>query len=116
MMLRASSQDLGDKLNLRAVVASEATDAGVPHSEVLAGFVDAVLTDKPELDTARQAIFDALGPDGMVDTAAVIGNFQRMTRIADATGIPIDEGTMRFSADIQEMLALGNMPSARLLE
>ena len=27
MMLRASSQDLGDKLNLRAVVASEATDA-----------------------------------------------------------------------------------------
>ena len=62
MMLRASSQDLGDKLNLRAVVASEATDAGVPHSEVLAGFVDAVLTDKPELDTARQAIFDALGP------------------------------------------------------
>ena len=116
MMLRASSQDLGDKLNLRAVVASEATDAGVPHSEVLAGFVDAVLTDKPELDTTRQAIFDALGPDGMVDTAAVIGNFQRMTRIADATGIPIDEGTMRFSADIQEMLALGKMPSARLLE
>ena len=114
MMLRASSQDLGDKLNLRAVVDSAGTDSGVPHSQVLVDFVDAALTGKPELNTARVAVVDALGSDGVVDAAAVIGNFQRMTRIADATGIPVDDGTVAFTADIQALLELNNMPSARL--
>ena len=113
MMLRASSHDLGDKLNLRAVVESTDTDSGVAHSQALVDFVDATLTGQPELTAARAAVVDALGADGVVDAAAVIGNFQRMTRIADATGIPLDDGTEALTADIQALLELNNMPSAR---
>ena len=42
-------------------------------------------------EAARQALFDEAGNDVVVDAAAVAGNFQRMVRIADATGIPVDD-------------------------
>ena len=47
-----------------------------------------------------------------MDTAAVIGNFQRMVRIADATGIPLDAPVGALSAEIRDELDLGSFASA----
>ena len=43
----------------------------------------------------------------MVDAAAVASNFQRMVRIADATGIPLGEGLEAMSQEVREELDLG---------
>jgi hypothetical protein len=45
--------------------------------------------------TTREALEAALGAEAVVDTAAVITMFNVVDRIADATGIPIDEGFTR---------------------
>lgn len=53
-----------------------------------------------------------MGAAALVDAAAVVGSFQRMTRIADATGIPLDTPVNALSAQIQKDLGLRDFNSA----
>ena len=115
MMLRASSQgDIGEDLNLQAVVDGAEIDSGVPHSTEFINFVEAVLTNEADLTSARNQLMDAVGAQGMVDASAVIGNFQRMTRIADGTGIPVDAMVAEMTVEMREDLGLNTFASARL--
>ncbi|NNL64742.1 MAG: hypothetical protein HKP30_00735 [Myxococcales bacterium] len=66
-----------------------------------------------ELAQARQGLLDTVGPEGLVDAAAVVGNFERMTRIADATGIPLDPPVNLLAGDLQGELGLNEFGSAR---
>ena len=54
-----------------------------------------------------------MGVEGLVDTAAVVGMFQRMDRVADSTGIPLDKPISVLSGDLQDELGLWNFDSAR---
>ena len=47
------------------------------------------------------------------DAAAVAANFQRMVRIADSTGIPLDTTALALSTDIRKQLDLGSFASAQ---
>lgn len=65
-------------------------------------YVDAVMAVDGEAIDASDAIAktrdrleDKLGATGVTDTAAVITMFNVVDRVADATGIPIDEGFTR---------------------
>ena len=62
--------------------------------------------------TRRSAVADALGEAALVDAAAVIGNFQRMTRIADGTGIPLDDMVVAMTTDLREELGINEFGSA----
>lgn len=53
-----------------------------------------------------------MGPAAVVDAAAVAGNFERMVRIADGTGIPLDTPVKLVSADLREDLGLDRFGSA----
>ena len=55
-----------------------------------------------------------LGAARLVDAAGVIGNFQRMVRIADSTGIPVDGRMAEMSEGVRDQLGLNELPSARL--
>ena len=68
--------------------------------------------DDAALDEARDALEAACGSEGLVDTAAVVANFQRMVRIADSTGIPLDNGMTAFTAGIREELGINGYASA----
>ena len=50
----------------------------------------------------------------MVDAAGVIANFQRMVRIADGTGIPLDKRVVALTADLRDELGLNDYPTVRL--
>ena len=95
MLLGRSSED-NDKLNLNGTVRNE-IDSGVEHGEVLLRYSDAAVGRTPELKQAREALETAMGPDAVVDCAATIANFQRMVRIADGCGIPLDSLSRRES-------------------
>jgi hypothetical protein len=69
--------------------------------------------DEASRAAARQGLLDALGPEALVDAAAVVGNFERMTRIADATGIPLDPPVAALTQDIRVDLGLDDFGSAR---
>ncbi|MCZ7534529.1 MAG: hypothetical protein M5T61_00375 [Acidimicrobiia bacterium] len=51
----------------------------------------------------------------MVDAAAVCANFQMMTRIADATGTPLDEFSVEPSAELRSELGIDSFAGRRIL-
>lgn len=88
--------------------------AGVPHGELLVRLVDASFADDATLAAVRKDCVAALGTDATIDAAAVIANFHMMTRIADGTGTPIDDGTDRMSADLLPAIGIADLVSRRL--
>jgi len=93
---------------------SAAAASGIAHAEVLLAFAEAAVQgEEGRLAAARQAVLDALGPEALVDAAAVVGNFERMTRIADATGIPLDAPVHALSQDLRDELGVDAFGSAR---
>jgi len=105
----------GEEIDLSAINAGPAAAAssGVPQGELLVGFADALLArDGSELVRLREAIAAALGPGGLRETASVAANFQRMVRIADATGIPQQVPLLMLGGDVIEELDLRRFASA----
>jgi hypothetical protein len=115
-MLRASIEYSGSGADLQGISeGAKAGDSGIEHGERLTAFADAAVQGDPaELATARDALRDAAGSAALVDAAAVIGNFERMVRIADGTGIPLDGMVTALSGDIREDLGLETYQSRRL--
>jgi hypothetical protein len=61
----------------------------VDHADALLEFALAATSpasDVDSLEVARQRLVDLLGVDAMVDAAAVVANFEIMTRLAEGTG------------------------------
>ena len=101
-------------MNLDAIVQGRDTDSGIIGGSELVRFTDAVLKNPSDLEAARAELVACLGETEMVDAASVIGNFQRMVRIADSTGIPVDGLMAEANADVRQQLGLNDLPSARL--
>ncbi|MFM9132721.1 MAG: hypothetical protein ACKORY_08425 [Actinomycetota bacterium] len=62
---------------------------GVPHARELDEFAQAAVspsTDAVALSAARDRLTEAMGGAAMVDAAAVVANFEMMTRLAECTG------------------------------
>ena len=58
------------------------------------------------LSSSRDALLAKAGAEVLVDASGVAANFQRMVRIADATGIPVDDMTSELGSTIREELGL----------
>ncbi len=114
-MLRASIEYSGTEADVAGIAeGAKAGDAGIEHGALLTGFADAAVKgDAAELATARDALRAAAGSAVVVDAAGVIGNFERMVRIADSTGIPLDGMVEAMSGDLQEDLGLDRFESRR---
>ncbi|NKC15984.1 MAG: hypothetical protein GKR94_28435 [Gammaproteobacteria bacterium] len=83
------------------------TDSGVPGGAQLVAFAEAAVAREPgAIESARDNLVEVLGPEAAVDAAGVISNFQRMVRIADATGIGLGEAMENASADYREALGI----------
>ena len=93
----------------------EARDSGVAHDAELLAFTDAVMRgDDAEVARTRDALEAVLGKAGVVDTAAVMSMFNVVDRVADATGIPIDEPTRDMRYGVGAELGMQDLtPEAR---
>lgn len=108
MLLRASGQASGQVFDLHAVTEGiTATRSGVAHEEILLALAEAMVGDDEDaLVPARARVRETLGPAALVDAAAVASNFERMVRIADATGIPLDSFLEEMTVDLRAELQL----------
>ena len=88
-MLRASTRDTETSVDMQAIVDATA-DSRLPHGGALSAFTEALVRRSPDLAAARDHLASAVGADGLVEAAGTAANFQRMARIADAIGIPLD--------------------------
>ncbi len=109
-MLLGRSSEHNDALNLNGTVRND-TDSGVEHGEVLLRYSDAAVGHTPDLAEARDAVNAAMGPDAVVDCAATVANFQRMVRIADGCGIPLDSFSRRESEKWRDGLGIDGFRS-----
>lgn len=110
------SADLSDAdINLQIINGDEsATDGDIAHAKALMNFAESFARrDEAALAEARQRLLDEAGPEVLVDAAGVAANFQRMVRIADCTGIPLDIRNAAISVGVRKQLQLERFESAR---
>ncbi len=112
MMRRVSSDSNNQEVDLHAVMGEG--DGGVEGGAELTAFAEATVSGGDNaITSAREKLVRVLGPDATVDAAGVIGNFERMVRIADGTGIPLDTPVNMISADMREEVGIDQFATAR---
>ena len=78
----------------------------MPHGRLLLDFAEAVIGGaEAELDSVRKTLIAAVGESGFVDAAGVVASFDAVVRIADATGIPVED--FKLEKTVEERAALG---------
>jgi len=112
-MLRWSGQEEGEQVDLAAL--GDGHVAGEdPVAHALHGFATAAVErDDDALGLARLRLARVAGEAFMVDAAAVVANFEMMTRLADGTGARMWEERVDKSAPIIEALHFETMTSRR---
>jgi hypothetical protein len=90
-----------------AITKGGAVDSGVARGEVLVALVDAALDeDTSALEEARVAARRDLGDAAFVDACAAIASFNAVVKVADGTGIPIEDWKEERTRDIRAALAI----------
>jgi alkylhydroperoxidase family enzyme len=108
-----SGQQNGEEIDLSPVNGAAPEDGGVTHGALLGAFTEAVMgDDEIARDHAREELRAAVTPMQFVDTCAVIGAFNVVDRIADATGIPLDDGLAAISEAVRSELDLARFASS----
>ena len=114
-MLSLSADITESDVNLQMINGDETAAGGdIAHGAALMKFAEAVASrDENVLASARSALLQEAGAQVLVDAAAVAANFQRMVRIADSTGIPLDERSAALADSTIKELDLSRFDSAR---
>lgn len=101
-MLRESSDHNGEDIDLQALTGGvDGAVSGIPHGDLLVSFAEAVtLDDEAGMENARKALQQTMGDAALVDAAGIVGMFNGLDRVADATGAPLEDWK---AADTQEM-------------
>ena len=93
--------------DLRAVAKGRASDDNIRAANELLAFADAVVLDqREEIDAARASLIAALGEAALVDAAGVIAAYEHVDRVADASGIPIEDFKIEPTAEIRARFGL----------
>ena len=106
MLLRGSGEHTGDDYDLAAIVKDGVTDGGVAAGAALAAYADAFFEDDNGFAAARDRLQVEVSEEASVDAAATLAIFNAVVRIADSTGIPLEEAKARMSADLRDDLGL----------
>ena len=102
MLLRASGQPDQKDYDLNSVTDGH-IDPGVDFGHWLRSLTEAAIRNRwDDLATIRDQAGAAMGTQSMVDALVVASGFNGITRVADATGIPLDENTQQMTVDMRE--------------
>ena len=102
MLLRASSEQEHGHYNLGSVT-SDSVDPGVPHGQWLRQLTEtAIKGDWLQLAEVRPQAEEVMGRQQTIDALTVAAAFNGITRVADATGIPLDQNTADTTVEMRE--------------
>ena len=87
-------------------------DVGVPAGAELLAFTNAVELDQGDIDATRAALTDVIGEQATLEAAAIIAIFNGLVRVADGTGIQLDQGVFTASIDERELLGIDHFAGA----
>ena len=102
MLLGASGKQQNEEFNLNAVT-DDHTSSGLRHDRWLRGLTEATINrDWLTLADIRPQAEAEMGLQQVVDTLTVAAAFNGITRVADATGIPLDESTAQITHNMRQ--------------
>ena len=114
MMLRVSAMHHETEIDLQSVNGDpDGAAVGIEFGPELMRFAESVASRDEALERYRRELLEAAGPAVLVDAAGVAANFQRMTRIADAVGIPVDDMSNEMGQQVRQELGIERFPTAR---
>ena len=106
-LLRESSRHSGNDIDFNAILGETDGDVGIPHADILVEFTEAVWgDDDTRLVTARKEIVGVMGEDALVDASGITATFNAIDRVADLTGIPLEDSKAEDTADLREELRI----------
>jgi hypothetical protein len=106
VLLRGSGEFSGHGYDF-SVVMDGSGDGGVPQGKLLMDFGAAVVGgDAGDLAACRDAVRRALGEEALADAAGVAAIFNAVVRIADATGIPLEDAKAAASDEIRAEIGI----------
>ena len=92
---------------MSGIASGDVRRSGVPHAQLLIDFAEAVVTARSDDAAALGGdVAAALGAEGLVDAAGVIATFNAIVRVADASGIPLEQAKREASVDIRAELGI----------
>ena len=100
---------------LSAILGEKGDESGIPNAGVLIELAEAVLDpDEARLAAARDAVASGMSPEALADAAGVAALFNAIDRVADATGIPLEDDKAEMTAADRAKLGIdrfGAIPS-----
>lgn len=114
-MLRASAKINQTEIDLQSIRGDQnSATKGIEFGPLLLSFAESVvLRDTAAITLSRNALLEVAGPLVVVDAAGVAANFQRMVRIADSIGIPVDDMNTELGQQVRAELKLEEFASAQ---
>tara|TARA_B100000700_G_scaffold291769_1_gene351080 strand:+ start:444 stop:800 length:357 start_codon:yes stop_codon:yes gene_type:complete len=105
MLLRRSGETSNKKYDLKGVLGE--APVGVHMEAVFNRITELVYLEKfSELHDFLSQQRSLVGPEKLVDAIAIASAFNGITRVANATGIPLDETTEELTVDLRELVGM----------
>jgi len=111
-LLRASSKAQGEHYDLTLLTGASG-DGNIPYGALLVRFAEAVLGADQALLSIQAEIREKLGDAALVDAAAIVATFNAIDRVADSTGIPIEDAKAAATADFRNALGINAFAESR---
>jgi hypothetical protein len=112
-LLRESSKATSKNYDL-TVLTGGSNDGNIRYGALLVAFADAVLGgDDARLADVRSEIRAKMGDAALVDAAAIVATFNAIDRVADSTGIQIEEAKAEATADFRAALGINAFAEKR---
>ena len=95
-----------------ALDADHVGDVGIPAGPELLAFTNAVDLGRGDIDETRRALAAVIGDQGAIEAAAIIAIFNGLVRVADGTGIQLDDGVFNASVTERDSLHINHFAGA----
>ncbi len=103
MLLSLSGERSNEELNLTGVMTDAEASIGIEHEAILLRVAEAVFSgNKAELAAVRKDAIQEIGAQALVDAIAVAAGFNGITKIANGTGLPLDETTENSTVEMRK--------------
>ena len=95
-----------------ALDADHLGDVGIPAGPELLAFTNAVELGRDDIDATRTTLAAVIGDAAAIEAAAIIAIFNGLVRVADGTGIRLDDGVFAASVAERETLRINRFTGA----
>ena len=105
MLLRRSGEISEESYNLSGVLGDD--DVGVEDEGLLVAIAEAVFAGDPiDLAHLRAEAVRTIGAEKFVDAIGIASGFNGITKVANATGIPLDTKTEEVTASLRQQIGI----------